>query len=88
MEKDKQITDNSRTYIFDKPQNVKIVLTFFFSLLVILFVADFFIHKHGHFPWEDWHSFYAVFGFVACVMVIFIAKLLRLFTKRDERYYD
>jgi len=29
-----------------------------------------------------------VYGFVSCVLLIFIAKLLRIFIKRDENHYE
>ena len=74
--------------IFDKPENVKRFLRFFYAFLVLLLIIDFFIHKHADFPWEGATNFFALYGFVSCVLLIFIAKLLRLFIKRDEDYYD
>lgn len=74
--------------IFDKPENVKRFLGVFYASLVVLLIVDFFIHKHAEFPWEDAPDFFAVYGFISCVGLIFIAKLLRIFTKRDEDYYD
>jgi uncharacterized PurR-regulated membrane protein YhhQ (DUF165 family) len=73
---------------FDKPKNRKGVLRYFFLSLVLLILIDFFIHKHVEFPWEAAPAFYAVYGFTACVSLIFIAKLLRYFVKRDEDYYN
>ena len=74
--------------IFDKPQNVKRVLGTFFISLIVLLIMDFFVHKHSEFPWEGYPDFFAVYGFVSCALLIFLAKILRLFIKRDERYYD
>ena len=74
--------------IFDKPENVKRFLFAFYVSLVVLIIIDFFIHKHAEFPWEDSPNFFAVYGFVSCVLLIFIAKLLRMFIKREENYYD
>ncbi|MBE9571766.1 MAG: hypothetical protein IMF11_14145 [Proteobacteria bacterium] len=74
--------------IFDKPENVKRFLGFFYVSLVVLLIVDFFIHKHADFPWEGAPDFFAVYGFVSCVGLIFIAKVLRIFIKRDEHYYD
>ena len=71
----------------DKPENKKRVIRYFFISLGILIVIDFFIHKHAEFPWEAAPAFYAVYGFTACVSLIFIAKLLRFIVKRDEDYY-
>lgn len=73
--------------IFDKPGNVNKLLMIFYVSLLVLLVIDFFIHKHPEFPWEGAPVFYAVYGFTACVSLIFIAKLLRLLVKRDEDYY-
>jgi hypothetical protein len=74
--------------IFDKPENVKRFLGGFYISLVALLIIDFFIHKHAEFPWEEAPDFFAVYGFVSCVLLIFIAKLLRLFVRRDENYYE
>ncbi|UCF84042.1 MAG: hypothetical protein JSV50_23285 [Desulfobacteraceae bacterium] len=74
--------------IFDKHKNVQRLLYIFYSSLLVLLIIDFFIHKHGEFPWEAAPEFYAVYGFVSCVSLIFIAKLLRKIVRRKENYYD
>ncbi|NVM20641.1 MAG: hypothetical protein HWN68_02535 [Desulfobacterales bacterium] len=74
--------------VFDKPENVKKLLIFFYISLAVLLIIDVFIHKHAEFPWEGATEFFAAYGFVSCVLLIFIAKVLRIFIKRDEDYYD
>ena len=74
--------------IFDKPENVKRLLLGFYASLVALLIADFFIHKHPEFPWEGAPVFFAAYGFVSCVLLIFIAKVLRMVVKRSEDYYE
>ena len=61
---------------------------YFYITLIFLLFLDLFIPKHGHFAWENAPNFYAVYGFIACVSLIFVAKLLRLLVKRKEDYYD
>jgi len=79
----------AKTHMFDKPENVKKLLKIFFSTLVILLAVDFFVHKHAYFPWEEWPEFYAIFGFVACVILVLVSKyILRPLVKREEDYYD
>jgi hypothetical protein len=79
----------AKTHIFDKPENVKKLLIIFFSTLVVLLAVDFFVHKHAYFPWEEWPEFYAIFGFVACVVLVLVSKyILRPLVKRKEDYYD
>jgi len=72
----------------DSQKNRNRVRFYFYISLVVLLIADFFIHKHGHFPWETRPEFFAVYGFIACVSLIFIAKILRFIVKRKEDYYD
>jgi len=80
---------NEKTYLFDKPRNVTRLLGCFFSSLVVLLIIEFFVHKHPHFPAEGWLEFYAVYGFVACVVLVLAAKyILRPLMKRREDYYD
>ena len=74
--------------IFDNPRNVKRLLGLFYFSLLVLLIVDFFIHKHADFLWEGATNFFAVYGYVSCVLLIFIAKILRIFIKRDENYYD
>ncbi|MFP4225524.1 MAG: hypothetical protein ACLFRF_02255 [Desulfobacterales bacterium] len=74
--------------IFDNPRNVNILLLVFFASLIVLLIIDFFIHKHAAFEWEGYPNFFAVYGFISCVLLIYIAKLLRLWVKRNEDYYE
>ena len=84
-----KINKNKKKYIFDNPKNVQTLLKVFFSSIVLLFVLDFFVHKHSHFKWEEWPAFYAIFGFVACVILVLVSKyILRPLVKREEDYYD
>ncbi|MBW2707707.1 MAG: hypothetical protein JRD04_00225 [Deltaproteobacteria bacterium] len=82
-------TEPEKKYLFDNPRNVKILLGCFYASLVVLLLIEFLLHKHPHFGWEAWPEFYAVYGFVACVVLVIVAKyFLRPLVKRDEDYYD
>ncbi len=75
--------------IFDNPRNVKILLMLLFGGCLALVIINFFVHKHGHYSWEEWSGFYAAYGFVACVGLVLAAKfILRKIVKRSEDYYD
>ena len=74
--------------LFDKPKNVKRFLFVFYASLLALLLIDPFIHKHAEFEWEAVPEFFAAYGFVSCVLLIFVAKILRLWIKRGESYYD
>lgn len=74
--------------LFDKPKNVKILLICFYCSLVVLVIAEFFIHPHPAFYFEQIKGFSAVYGFFSCVLLIFLAKLLRWVVMKKEDYYD
>lgn len=78
-----------KAHLFDKPRNVKILLAVFFSSVVVLLLLDLVHHRHTVFPWEEAFGFYGVFGFVACVVLVLVAKyILRPLVIRKEDYYD
>lgn len=75
--------------IFDNPQNVKRLLYIFYICVVLLLSIDLFYPKHALFPWEEYFGFYSVYGFVACVILVIVAKyVLRPLVIRKEEYYD
>lgn len=74
--------------LLDSPKNRARVRKYFYISLLILLVIEFFIPKQGHFSWEEAYGFYAAYGFIGCVSLIFIAKGLRWLVKRKEDYYD
>ena len=84
--------------MFDNPKNVKRLLRVFFSSVVILLIVDAIylylskthvIHAHMEYKWEGYFGFYAIYGFVACVILVLVSKyILRPLVKRKEDYYD
>ncbi|MBV1875562.1 MAG: hypothetical protein KUG50_02945 [Cycloclasticus sp.] len=80
--------NDEKTYLFDNPRNVSRLLLGFYIICGGLFVADFVVHRHMVHPWEGFPSFYAIYGFVACVLLVVIAKEMRKVLMREEGYYD
>lgn len=79
---------DDKTYFFDNPANVKRLLIGFYIICAILVILDFVIHRHTGFSWEKIPAFYAIYGFVACVVLVVLAKEMRKFVMRKEDYYD
>ncbi|NPV05825.1 MAG: hypothetical protein HPY67_13960 [Syntrophaceae bacterium] len=72
-----------------RPQTLKALMAGFAAVLGALLLAEGWTHRHVIFPWEEWYGFYAAFGFVAYVMLVFVAQyVLRPIVMRDEDYYD
>jgi len=73
---------------FDKPENISKMLKVFYVICVLLVVADFMVHRHIYHDWENMPAFYAVYGFVGCVILVLIAKAMRKVLMKEEDYYD
>jgi len=79
---------DQKTHLFDNPRNVERLLKGFYAICIILVIADFIIHRHMTMGWEKIPAFYAIYGFVACVVLVVIAKMMRKVIMRKENYYD
>jgi hypothetical protein len=86
------MTDHSdpreRSYWLDNPRNVDRLVYGFYAVCAVLIAIDVFVPKHGPFAIEHVFGFYGIFGFVACVALVLIAKQLRRVIMRPEDYYD
>ena len=72
-----------------RPQTLKGMMAVFIAVLGALLLSEGWAHRHVIFPWEEWYGFYAAFGFVAYVILVFVAQcVLRPIVMRDEGYYD
>ena len=92
------LPDKGKIHLFDKPKNVKRVIRIFFALCIAILLLDVLfvshvIHKHlsfkdDKFIYENWFGFYPFYGFIACVLLVLVAKQLRKILMRPEDYYD
>lgn len=73
---------------FDKPENIKKMLNIFYVVCALLVIVDIVVHRHIYHDWENIPAFYAIYGFVGCVVLVLIAKLMRKFLMKEEDYYD
>lgn len=80
--------DGEKTHIWDRPENVSRLLYVFYALCIGLVLLDLFVHRHIAHPWERFFGFHAFYGFVACWLLVVVAKLMRKVLMRGEDYYD
>ena len=76
-----------KRHYFDNRDNIKRFLRIFYIICAVLLIFDFVIHRHVMHVWEHLFGFYAVYGFVACVALVLIAKEMRKVLMRSEDYY-
>ncbi|HEX9702491.1 MAG TPA: hypothetical protein VGA19_06525 [Rhodospirillales bacterium] len=75
-------------HYFDDPAKVKSAIYALFAVCGITFLLDFVVHRHVDHPWESFFGFYAVYGFVACVLLVLAAREMRKLLMRKDDYYD
>ncbi|MGQ8366837.1 hypothetical protein [Glaciecola sp. 1036] len=73
---------------FDNPKNISIMLISFYVICGLLVILDFVVHRHIYVSFEEIPAFYAIYGFIACVVLVVIAKEMRKLVMRDENYYQ
>ena len=73
---------------FDRPENVTKIFRALIAACVLVAIIGLFAGGHGEMVLQHIPLFYAVFGFVAFVFIVFAGKFLRKLVMRDEDYYD
>ena len=62
-------------------------------ILVLALLPEFFVHHHPHveqsgFTLDTSFGFFAWYGFITCAGMVALAKILGIFLKRKDTYYD
>ena len=80
--------ENNKQHFFDKPKNIKRVLNVFYACCVLLVILDFVIKRKIYHSWENVWAFYPIYGFIGCVVLVFVASWMRSILMRPEDYYE
>lgn len=71
-----------------RPGSIRKLWIAFIAVLTATVIADLVIHRHAYFVADGTFAFYGWYGFMTCVGLILIAKLLGVMLKRKDDYYD
>ena len=71
-----------------RPRTIRVLWIAFIVVLALTLVPDFFIHPHAYFGIEGSFGFYGWYGFLTCAAMVVVAKVLGIFLKRKDTYYD
>lgn len=77
-----------KQYWLDQPENVRLLWRGFLLTLALTVATGAVVDLHPHFQIESWFGFYAIYGFVTCLLMIVAAKALGLLLKRPDNHYD
>lgn len=59
-----------------------------YGVLALTVLVQLLVPLKGKFTIDGWLAFPAVYGFVTCVAMVLFAKLLGVWLKRKDTYYD
>lgn len=79
---------NERRHWLYRPENIRKLWYWGIGILAASVLAQLVFEVHGHFGFDDWFGFNAVYGFLTCTGMVLFAKLLGFFVKRDDSYYQ
>ena len=79
---------NEPARFLDRPANQRRLRRVFYALCAALVALEVLVHRHVEHPFEGLFAFYAVYGFVACVVLVLAAKQMRRVLMRREEYYE
>ena len=71
-----------------RPETIRKLWIGFIAILALTVLAEFFIEAHPHFEIEKLPGFNALLGFIGCVILVFGSKLVGMWLKRRDDYYD
>ena len=70
-----------------RPSSIRLLWKVLWGVLALTVAAQLVIKVKGYFGIDDWFAFGAVYGFLACLAMVLVAKGLGYLVKRDENYY-
>lgn len=79
---------NHQQHWLVRPKTIRLLWVGFIAVLAATVIAGLFVEQHDHFGVEGSFAFFAWYGFLTCVAMVVFAKLLGIFLKRPEDYYQ
>lgn len=69
-------------------RNTRLIFRALVGFCLALLAAEPFYEHHAYFEIDGLPGFYAAFGFIAFVFIVYAGKVLRRMIMRREDYYD
>ena len=79
---------DQRKHWLVRPENIRRLIYLSIAVLAVVTLLDFAIHPHAEFWIDGTLFFYSWYGFATCVGMVVLSKLLGIFLKREDSYYD
>lgn len=72
----------------EKKETIRFLWILLYASCALTLIPEFFIERHPHFGFDRFFGFYAILGFLSCIILILIAKFGGIFLKKSPDYYD
>jgi len=87
------MSQNKQKHWLYREENRRKLWMIQFGILILAILPEFFMHHHASFKdqgvsLDTTFGFYAWYGFLTCAAMVVGAKLLGIFLKRKDDYYD
>jgi hypothetical protein len=86
------LPDRPRHWLY-RPENLLKLWAIQIGILLLALLPELFLDHHPHLPGSDFtldtgFGFFAWYGFLCCAGMVVLAKVLGIFLKRRDTYYD
>ncbi len=81
-------TNDKSLHWLVRPTTIRKLWIGFSAVLALVVLAQVVIYVKGYFVVDGWFGFGALYGFVCCLLMVLVAKLLGMVLKRPQGYYD
>lgn len=71
-----------------RPETIKKLWRWGIGSLAAIALLDLVVHGHAYFGIDGSFGFYSWFGLLSCLAMVILAKLLGIFLKQGDDYYD
>ena len=83
------MSKKEKLYYLERPGTIRKLWILLCAACAVLVILDFFPpDRHPHFGFDGLFGFYPLLGFISCAVLILFSKLVGLFLKVEEDYYD
>lgn len=79
--------DSDKLHWLVRPRTVRGLWWAFGAILLLTVLAQLGIHIKGYYGMDGWFGFGAGYGFLSCLVMVLVAKLLGWLLKRPDDYY-
>ena len=70
-----------------RPDTIRLLWKILIVVLTLTVLAQLYIYVKGYFTVDGWFGFGAAYGFISCLIMVLVAKVLGYILKRQDNYY-